>query len=79
MNIVIVGGTSGIGGALSKSLSLKNNIFIGSRNQDNISDYIKSVGMTSSIENIFDIHYRTYSSGISAPGRNVNIGLNFKF
>ena len=32
-----------------------------------------------SIENIFDIHYRTYSSGISAPGRNVNIGLNFKF
>ena len=32
-----------------------------------------------SIENIFDLHYRTYSSGISAPGRNVNIGLNFKF
>ena len=47
MNIVIVGGTSGIGGALSKSLSLKNNIFIGSRNQDNISDYIKSVIMAS--------------------------------
>ena len=32
-----------------------------------------------SCENIFDIHYRTYSSGISAPGRNFNIGLNMSF
>ena len=32
-----------------------------------------------SCENIFDIHYRTYSSGISSPGRNFNIGLNMSF
>ena len=32
-----------------------------------------------SCENIFDIHYRSYSSGISAPGRNFNIGLNMSF
>ena len=31
------------------------------------------------IDNIFDIHYRTYSSGISAPGRNIRLGLNLKF
>ncbi len=31
------------------------------------------------IDNIFDIHYRTYSSGISAPGRNIRVGLNLKF
>ena len=31
------------------------------------------------IDNIFDKHYRTYSSGISAPGRNIKIGLNLKF
>ena len=31
------------------------------------------------IDNIFDKHYRTYSSGISAPGRNIRIGLNLKF
>ena len=32
-----------------------------------------------SIENISDLHYRTYSSGISAPGRNINFGINIKF
>jgi len=32
-----------------------------------------------SCENVFDIHYRSYSSGISAPGRNFNIGLNMSF
>lgn len=31
------------------------------------------------IDNIFDKHYRTYSSGISAPGRNIRVGLNLKF
>lgn len=31
------------------------------------------------IDNIFDIHYRTYSSGISAPGRNIRLGINLKF
>ena len=31
MNIVILGATGGIGQCLSKELSIKNNIFIGSR------------------------------------------------
>ena len=31
------------------------------------------------VENIFDIHYRTFSSGISAPGRNVKVGVYGRF
>ncbi len=31
------------------------------------------------IDNIFDIHYRTFASGISAPGRNLKIGANIAF
>ena len=30
------------------------------------------------ITNIFDIHYRTFASGISAPGRSFQVGLNLK-
>ncbi len=30
------------------------------------------------ITNIFDIHYRTFASGISAPGRSFQAGLNLK-
>tara|TARA_B100001057_G_scaffold65499_1_gene59221 strand:+ start:3861 stop:6359 length:2499 start_codon:yes stop_codon:yes gene_type:complete len=35
---------------------------------------ILRVGMT----NIFDNHYRTFASGISAPGRSFQVGLNLK-
>ena len=31
------------------------------------------------VENIFDVHYRTFSSGISAPGRNFVVGLYGNF
>jgi hemoglobin/transferrin/lactoferrin receptor protein len=31
------------------------------------------------VENIFDTHYRTYSSGISAPGRNFVLALKASF
>jgi hemoglobin/transferrin/lactoferrin receptor protein len=31
------------------------------------------------VDNIFDVHYRTFASGISAPGRNIKIGLNLSF
>jgi len=31
------------------------------------------------IENILDVHYKTYSSGISSPGRNFIISLNASF
>lgn len=30
------------------------------------------------VENIFDFHYRPFASGISAPGRNLIIGLNWR-
>ncbi len=32
-----------------------------------------------SVENIFDKHYRTFSSGLSAPGRNIALGLIFNY
>lgn len=31
------------------------------------------------VENIFDIHYKTYASGISAPGRNIMLALHASF
>lgn len=31
------------------------------------------------LDNIFDIHYKEYASGISSPGRNLNIVLEHKF
>ena len=31
------------------------------------------------LENIFDVHYRPFASGISAPGRNLKLGLNYSF
>jgi hemoglobin/transferrin/lactoferrin receptor protein len=37
-------------------------------------DIILRLGLT----NVFDVHYRTFASGISAPGRSLQIGLNFK-
>lgn len=37
------------------------------------------INLTASLENITDQRYRTYSSGITAPGRNLILGLNCKF
>jgi len=31
------------------------------------------------LDNIFDVHYRTFASGISAPGRNFKVGLYLEF
>jgi len=38
----------------------------------------KTLLLTSSLENITDQRYRTYSSGISAPGRNLILSLKYK-
>ncbi|MEW5799036.1 MAG: TonB-dependent receptor [Bacteroidota bacterium] len=35
-----------------------------------------TIQLTAGMENIFDTRYRTYSSGISAPGRNFIVGVN---
>ncbi|MBC8755196.1 TonB-dependent receptor [Kordia sp. YSTF-M3] len=37
------------------------------------------INLTASLENITDQRYRTYSSGITAPGRNLILGLNYDF
>ncbi len=44
--------------------------------QYNISD---SLQLNAVLENITDQRYRTYSSGISAPGRNLIVAANYKF
>tara|TARA_B100000902_G_C27316615_1_gene921730 strand:- start:564 stop:3059 length:2496 start_codon:yes stop_codon:yes gene_type:complete len=31
------------------------------------------------VDNILDMHYKTFGSGISAPGRNVSVGVNYLF
>ncbi|MCK5469659.1 MAG: TonB-dependent receptor, partial [Cyclobacteriaceae bacterium] len=46
------------------------------RLQYQINDYL---GLNGAIENILDHHYRTYSSGISAPGRNIVISIRANF
>ena len=45
MNIVIVGGSSGIGMALSNHFSNKNNVFIGSRNIEKITNNSEISGL----------------------------------
>jgi hemoglobin/transferrin/lactoferrin receptor protein len=39
----------------------------------------KKINLTASLENITDQRYRSYSSGITAPGRNLILGLNCSF
>ena len=39
----------------------------------------KFLGINAALENMLDHHYRTYSSGISAPGRNFIISLRANF
>ena len=45
-----------------------------------IGDYIinKNIKINFGVYNLFDFHYREFGSGISAPGRNFQIGLNWK-
>jgi hemoglobin/transferrin/lactoferrin receptor protein len=37
------------------------------------------LNLTAGVENILDVRYRPYSSGITAPGRNVIVSLQFAF
>jgi hemoglobin/transferrin/lactoferrin receptor protein len=39
----------------------------------------KNMFLTLAFENILDTHYRSFSSGVSAPGRNVAVSLRTKF
>ena len=40
---------------------------------------VKNVTIFSGVENIFDIQYRTFASGINAAGRNIYVGAKYKF
>jgi hemoglobin/transferrin/lactoferrin receptor protein len=46
------------------------------RGQYTLTDWLT---MNAALENILDHHYRTYSSGISAPGRNFIISIKASF
>ncbi|MGB1534445.1 MAG: TonB-dependent receptor [Flavobacteriaceae bacterium] len=39
----------------------------------------KSTSFRIALENILDTHYRPFASGISAPGRNLKLGVNYNF
>ena len=39
----------------------------------------KNLSLNFGVENILDIHYRTFSSGISAPGQNIIVGIKGHF
>lgn len=39
----------------------------------------KSTSFRIALENILDTHYRPFASGISAPGRNLKLGVNYSF
>ena len=39
----------------------------------------KSTSFRITLENILDTHYRPFASGISAPGRNLKLGVNYSF
>ena len=39
--------------------------------------YSKAVTITASLENITDQRYQTYSSGITAPGKNLILSLRY--
>lgn len=61
-----------------------NGVFAGSPRWatfDFISNYDlnQALHITFAIENIFDLHYRSFASGISAPGRSYVIGLSIDF
>ncbi|MCY4160508.1 MAG: TonB-dependent receptor [Flavobacteriaceae bacterium] len=40
---------------------------------------IKNASIKLGLENIFDIHYKPFASGISSPGRNFKVGLQYQF
>lgn len=44
-----------------------------------IYDLLPNLTLTVALENIMDVHYRKFASGISSPGRNLIISLRAKF
>jgi len=42
-------------------------------------NFTKNFSLNAGVENITDLHYRQFSSGLSAPGRNFKLGLRGRF
>ncbi len=42
-------------------------------------DFDKGFAVSAGVENLFDVHYRPYASGISAPGRNFILSVKVSF
>lgn len=42
-------------------------------------DFVKNLTIFSGVENILDTQYRTFASGINAPGRNIYTGVKYQF
>ena len=67
MNIIILGATGGIGKSLSHELSKNHNLFLGSRNQDNIEQLICDINQQS----IYDNNHNSIG-GCSVDASNFN-------
>jgi hemoglobin/transferrin/lactoferrin receptor protein len=39
----------------------------------------KLITLQAGVDNMFDIQYRTFASGINAPGRNIFAALRFNY
>ncbi|MBJ34932.1 MAG: TonB-dependent receptor [Flavobacteriaceae bacterium] len=58
-------------------------IYLGSPKWSNLSIYgskniLSNLILRLGLTNVFDTHYRTFASGISSPGRSIEIGLNLE-
>jgi hemoglobin/transferrin/lactoferrin receptor protein len=42
-------------------------------------EFKKDVVFNLGLKNIFDLHYRTFASGISSEGRSLQFGIKVKF
>ena len=45
----------------------------------NYTSSLENIKYTIGVENILDFHYKTFSSGLSASGRNFTLSLHFDF
>ena len=62
-------------------ISYVENIYAGTPKWSELSlltqyQWSKKIYIRFGIDNIFDIHYRNFGSGISSPGRNFKFGIN---
>ena len=77
------GGEDGLNETPSKILDDGSMIYLGTPKWSDFSihgskEISENTTLRVGVTNIFDTHYRTFASGISAPGRSLQVGLNIK-